>query len=297
MGKWTAKGFEIAGHPDDTRNADNPSWYSMDSALANKIYQINTRFGLDVRTNVNHWFVWCGNDENGNQDFGAQARLEEKNGIEMDANYAHYDMNSTQGNYYLGSPGENQGNFTGSGLVMKYADAEGKTVNVYQRYNSVYDQQYMESEDPEGFFNCFKGLLDRSLNKDIYSIISIKAHNNEYFFSKEPLMKMLSYVNENGIPVWTALKLLDFVKMKDEASFTNLRWSDRKLSFNFNSSLKHSHGLTFMLPEKHGEEQITGIYVDGEKSQYEIKTVKGYQYAFVTVEPGSDYAIRVHYGN
>ncbi len=34
-------------------------------------------------------------------------------------------------------------------------------------------------------------------------------------------MKMLAYANSNGIPVWTALKLLDFIKMREEASFTN----------------------------------------------------------------------------
>jgi hypothetical protein len=31
--KWTAKGFEIAGHPDDTREAGNPTWNRMDSAI------------------------------------------------------------------------------------------------------------------------------------------------------------------------------------------------------------------------------------------------------------------------
>ena len=239
--KWTAKGFEIAGHPDDTRNAENPTWNNMDSALTTRVHQINTLYGLDVKTNVNHWFVWCGNDETGKQDFGAQAKLEEQHGIEMDANYAFYDMNSNQPEHYLGSLGTTQGNYTGSGLVMKYADVNGKTVNVYQRYNAIYDQQYNESHDPEGFFNAFKGLMDRSLNDDIYSVVSIKSHNNEYYFSKEPLMKMLDYANTKDIPVWTALNLLEFLKMKDEASFTDFNWSDNQLSFRLNSSLKHNN--------------------------------------------------------
>ncbi len=124
--KWTAKGFEISGHPDDTREAGNPHWNTMDSALAVQNLKIESKFGVKVRTNVNHWFVWCGRDENGNQDFAAQARLEEKNGIEMDANYAFYDMNSNQPEHYLGSLGTNQGNYTGSGLVMKYAGPKWK---------------------------------------------------------------------------------------------------------------------------------------------------------------------------
>jgi hypothetical protein len=293
--KWTEKGFEIAGHPDDTRNAENPTWNSMDSALANKIYQINTRFGLDVKTNVNHWFVWCGNDENGNQDFGAQARLEEKYGIGMDANYAFYDMNSNQPEHYLGSLGTNQGNYTGSGLVMKYADVHGRTLNVYQRYNAIYDQQYNESHDPEGFFSAFKGLVDRSLYDDIYSVVSIKAHNNEYYFSKKPLMKMLDYAKAKDIPVWTALNLLDFLKMKDEASFTNFNWLNNSLSFRLNSSLTHSNGLTFLIPAMHGDKKLSMITKDGEIIFYSIIKVKGVDYAFITVQGGSNHEFVITY--
>ena len=293
--QWTEKGFEIAGHPDDTRNAEKPSWNSMDSAMATMVNQIRTLYGLEVRTNVNHWFVWCGNDENGNQDFGAQARLEEKYGIEMDANYAFYDMDSNQPEHYLGSLGTNQGNYAGSGLVMKYADANGRTVNVYQRYNAIYDQQYNESHDPEGFFRAFRGLVDRSLNEDVYSVVSIKAHNNEYYFSKEPLMKMLNYANAKGIPVWTALNLLDFLKMKDEASFSEFNWSGNSLSFRLKSSLKHSKGLSFLIPALYGDKAITSITKDGETIFYNIRRVKGLDYAFVTVKGGSDYEFVIKY--
>ena len=295
--KWTAKGFEIAGHPDDTQNAGLPSWNSMDRALATRMNQMKTLYGLEVRTNVNHWFVWCGNDENGNQDFGAQARLEEKHGIGMDANYAFYDMDSNQPEHYLGSLGTRQGNYTGSGLVMKYADVHGRTVNVYQRYNAIYDQQYNESNDPEGFFDAFRGLVDRSLNEDVYSIVSIKAHNNEYYFSKESLMKMLDYANTRGIPVWTALNLLDFLKMKDEASFSDFSWSDNRLSFRLNSSLTHSSGLTFLIPVKHGDTKISSITKDGGTAYFSIRKVKGVDYAFVTVRGGTDYDFVITYRN
>ena len=267
----------------------------MDSALASKIYQINTRFGLDVKTNVNHWFVWCGKDENGNQDFGAQARLEEKYGIGMDASYAFYDMNSNQPEHYLGSLGKNQGNYTGSGLIMNFADVNGRTVNVYQRYNAIYDQQYNESHDPEGFFGAFKGLVDRSLYDDIYSVVSIKAHNNEYYFSKKPLMKMLEYANAKDIPVWTALNLLDFLKMKDEATFTNFSWSNSSLSFRLNSSLTHSNGLTFMIPVMYGNKRILSITKDGEKTSFSIRKVKSIDYAFITVQGGLNYEFMITY--
>lgn len=293
--KWTAKGFEIAGHPDDTKEAGNPAWNHMDSVLNSIKTQIATKYGLSIRTNVDHWFVWCGTDADGIQDFGAQARLEEKHSIEMDANYAHYDMNSNQGGHFLGSSGIQQGNYNGSGLAMKYADTKGKTVNVYQRFNSVYDQQYNERHDPEGFFNCFKGLMDRSLNNEVYSIVSIKSHNDEYYFSKKPLMKMLTYANSNNIPVWTALKLLDFLKMKDEANFSDFNWSKNRLSFKLSSNLANSNGLTFLLPLIHCGLKMRSISIDGIDRKIEHRMIRGCEYSFVAVIPGKVYNVSASY--
>ena len=293
--KWMAKGFEIAGHPDDTKEAGNPDWNNMDSVIKAKKSEIAGKYGLQIRTNVNHWFVWCGKDQYGNPDFAAQSQLEEINGIELDINYAHYDIKSNQGDHYLGPLGADQGNFTGSGLPMKFANVKGKIINVYQHLNAVYDQQYNESHDPEGFFNCFKGLMDRSLNNEVYSFISVKSHNDEYYFSKNPLMKMLAYANSNGIPVWTALKQLDFIKMRAEASFTNINWSNNSLSFNLNSSLKNSNGLAIMVPHNFGNKKIKGISKNGDDASFIVREVRGSDYALLTVVPGKMYQISASY--
>jgi hypothetical protein len=294
--KWTAKGYEIAGHPDDTKEADNPDWNSMNNAISMKKREIAGKYGLPMHTNVNHWFVWCGRNADGKADFAAEARVEEKNGIELDINYAQYDLRSNQTEHFLGPPGTNQGNFTGSGLLMKFADVNGKIINVYQLLNAVYDQEYNESHDPEGFYNCFRGLMDRSLHNEVYSFISVKSHNDEYYFSKIPLMKMLAYSKKNGVPVWTALKLLDYIKMKDEATFTDISWLNNRLSFNLNSSVKHSNGLTFMVPFNSRDKEIKRITRNGKDATFIIRSVKGSDYAFLTVEPGVNYSILVNYG-
>jgi hypothetical protein len=293
--KWTARGFEIAGHPDDTKEARNPTWNRMDSVISSRKKEIATNYGLPMRTNVNHWFVWCGKDSDGKQEFAAEAKIEEKHGIELDINYSHYDINSNQGEHYLGPLGINQGNFNGSGLVMKFADSKGKIINVYQQLNAVYDQEYTESHDPDGFYNCFKGLMDRSLNNEVYSFISVKSHNDEYYFSKSPLMKMLAYANQQKIPVWTEMKLLDFIKMKDEAAFKGIDWTNNKLSFIINSSIKNSSGLTFMVPDKFEDLKIKGITIDGKESPFITRTVKGTDYAFGTVESGKNHSVIVNY--
>jgi hypothetical protein len=297
VNSWVNKGFEISGHPDDTKQATNPDWKTMDSVYENIIGRLKGQYGIEgMQTTTNHWFVWCGKNADGTSDFAAQARIEEKHGIGLDCNYAHYDNGSNQG-HFLGASGTNQGNYTGSGLIMKFADVDGKVINVYQQLNNVYDQQYMEHKDQDGYFNCFKGLMDRSLDDEVYSYISAKAHNNEYYFSKIPLMKSLDYANSRGIPVWTELKLLSFLKAKDEAAFTNINWANNRLSFKIKSSLTNINRLTCMVPYVHDRKKINKITINGVTIPYSVKLIKGFDYAMFTIKPGASYDLVITYIN
>ncbi len=294
--KWSSEGFEISGHPDDTREAGKPVWSNMDSILALKKKEIADLYGLEMKTIVNHWFVWCGTDSSGMPEFAAQAAIEAKHGLGMDVNYAHYDNGSNQ-DHFLGEQGYNQGNFTGSGLIMKFATSKGKILDIYQHLNNVYDQLYNENQDPEGFFNCFKGLLDRSLNDQAYSFISIKSHNDEYYFSKEPLLKMIDYAGSKGIPVWTAEKLNDFVRMRDEAGFSDICWKNSRLSFLINSSKEHSSDLSVMIPYSHNNLIINEISLNGKKTDYVVRIIKGIQYVFILIQPNAIHSITAQYSS
>lgn len=110
-------------------------------------------------------------------------------------------------------------------------------------------------------------------------------------------MKMLAYANSNGIPVWTVSKLAEFVKMRDEARFTRISWSDNKMSFRLHSSLKHSSALTVIVPLNHRDNKLSAIECNGEEVTYIVRSVKGYDYAFLVVEPGKDYYFRIAFDN
>jgi hypothetical protein len=293
--QWTKNGFEIGGHPDDTRQAAQPDWKTMDSVFASLNDELKATYGLPaMKTVTNHWFVWVGSDKDGNQDFSAQAKIEEKHGVGLDCNYAHYDNGSTFG-HFLGASGTLQGNYTGSGLPMRFADMHGNIMNVYQQLNNVYDQQYMEHKDQDGYFNAFRGIMDRSLNDEVYSTVSVKAHNNEYFFSEIPLMKMLDYAKTKNVPVWTVAELLGFLRAKAEARFDNIRWSDNTLSFRLRSSVTNENGITFLLPAEHDGRRVTNITANGRVKTLVVKPVKRSEYAWVTVAPGTDYDIEAIY--
>ena len=294
--KWANRGFEISGHPDDTRQATHPDWRTMDSVYTALESELKESYGVNgMKTVTNHWFVWTGSLADGTQDFSAQAKIEEKHGIGLDCNYAHYDNGSPEG-HFLGTMGYKQGNYTGSGLSMKFADPNGKIINVFQQLNNVYDQQYMEHKDQDGYFNAFKGIMDRSVRGGVYSTISVRAHNNEYFFSEVPLMKMLDYAKQQEIPVWTELNFLEFLRAKEETTINDITWDDNQLSYTIHSTLKHENGITHLIPLLFNRKIIREIRVNGNPYRYKVHVIKGTSYAFVTLSPGSEHSIAISYG-
>ena len=108
---------------------------------------------------------------------------------------------------------------------------------------------------------------------------------------------MLDYANDHAIPVWTVIKLLDFLKAKDEAVFTNLKWSDNNLSFKIQSSLTHTNGITCMIPYQYRSKKVGKISINGTTRSYTVRPIKGFEYALVTVKPGTTYNMEVQYIN
>lgn len=106
---------------------------------------------------------------------------------------------------------------------------------------------------------------------------------------------MLNYAKSNQIPVWTAIKLLDFIKAKDEAVFTDIAWSNNHLVFKIKSTITHSNGITFMIPYSFKERKAGSIVVNSVSHPIKIHSIKGCEYAMLTISPGSNYNIDVTY--
>ena len=292
---WTERGFEMSGHPDDTKQAVKPDWNTMDSVYTTLQNRLRESFGISsMRTITNHWFVWVGNDPDGRKNFAAQAKLEEKHGVGLDCNYAHYDNGSNQG-HFLGPMGLNQGNYTGSGLTMKFANGDGGILNIYQQLNNVYDQQYMEHKDQEGYFNAFKGIMDRSLHNEVYSSISVRAHNNEYFFSETPLMQMLDYARERNVPVWTELSWLQFLEAKDGSTFQNITWANNEVTFDIHSNISFDRELACLVPYRFNDKKVNAVRV-GERTTFDVIAINGTEYARLYFKTGVGTHFEVFYG-
>ena len=170
---------------------------------------------------------------------------------------------------------------------MKFADPDGRIIDIYQVFTNVYDQQFMEADDSEGFYNRYKKIMDRSLEQDVYSIIGLKAHNAEWHWTRTPILRMLDYAIEKRVPVCTARKLLDFLLIKDSATFENIYYQDKLLSFTIHSP-EPANSLTVMVPYTHQGKILNILKKNGIAVSPVIRKVKGKEYAFIVLEEETD---------
>ena len=278
VANWVSNGHEIACHIDDTIEAVQPTYAGMNFAACATIKAHQQVYGYAPRTVRNHWIVWYG--------WTDQAAIEAELGLGMDCNLYHYDLGSSHGHYLGGI-----GNFTGSGLPMRFIDKDGQVIDIYQSLTQLPDEQWLE----ENLYGCFKILLDRSLDLETYTFVNVNFHTDRWqVWSKKPGLDMLDYANRRGVPLWTAEHTLNFLKARDSASFQNIHWSDNKLSFTFDVPLGEQ-GLTIMLPQNLNVLTISRVEIDGTRQTFRRMTIKGHNYALVDTGLGGSFHIIAYY--
>ena len=288
---WVAEGHEMAAHPgfldgaQQDAYAKNPTWSQAEERVRGKVEEIKHLYGQKSTTMVHHWFVWCGLDLAGSPDPVAMARIFEAQGIGMESHFVHYDGADSPQQGFLGGR-QWFGNFTGSGLPLKLADEDGTPLGVYQLINNVYDQLYTEAHDPQGFFRCFQTILDASLDGRAPSWIHVKAHNDEWWFSREPILKMLAYARERNIAVITMQKCLEFSQARDDARFESLTWDGAVLEFEVASRVTASSQLPLELPALWSGRRCTEVLMDG---------VAQPSLTVLLLSPGTRHSIRARY--
>ncbi len=284
--EWRSNGNEVAIHYNDVPNYANPTYANMKAVIDTMTKNFLNSYGYLPNTVRNHWVVWVSKDSTGDKEFAEQAKLETKYGIGMDGNYYQFGGNKVYPNW-MGDVGH----ITGSGLPMKFADSKGWILNIYQSNTQLPDETWLK-ENIESKGNA---LIDRSLDEENFTWINANFHTWYWPETRPYGLKILEYCRRRGVPVWTAEKAFEFLKMKDEAAFENIKWKNNELTFTLNSSLKHSKGLTLMVPAFYKHFKVRNISKDTINQSFIIKMIKGFSYAFVTVEPGKSYNFCVLY--
>lgn len=286
VNKWRSNGNEVAIHYNDVPNYADPVYSSMNTVFDTMTSNFRNVYGISPKTVRNHWVVWCSRDSSGQKEFAEQAVIEEKYGLGFDCNYYPFGGNKVYPNW-----AGDVGHFTGSGIPMKFADASDRIVNVYQSNTQLPDETWLK----ENIEIKSKTLIDRSLDEENFTYINANFHTWYWGECREPGLRILDHCKSRGVPVWTAERVYEFLKMKDEASFSDIEWSENTLTFNLSSAIPNPDGLTILLPADHGDLKISSVAIDGLIRQFEHRTIKGNEYASITVTPGKFYKISAGY--
>jgi len=284
--RWRAAGHEVSVHYNDVPNYSAPDYSNMSEVYERMTREFTAAYGLVPRTSRNHWAVWCSKDETGKIEFSEQARIEEKYGIQFDCNYYQFGGNNVFPNF-LGEVGH----FTGSGIPMRFADTQGRIINVFQSNTQLPDETWLKPNVE----NRGKVLIDRSIDDENYTWINANFHTWYWPECREAGLHILDHCNSRGVPVFTTERANNFVRTKDEATFTGINWKDNTLSFTVSSSHACRDRLTILLPATFGKSKLAELNLDDKKTKFSLWKIKGTVYSYVSVEPGHIHSISVKY--
>ncbi len=295
MQVWRSQGHEFGLHP-YAYHPDPYEPYNVDDLTEG--YSVSDNWfrskysNSPSRTVRNHEVAWLGWT-----DAAALTASYVPNSAAMDTNFYHF------GPWIKIPNGEwPHGYITGSGQPMKFIEADGTVLPVYQQLTQLVDEQLTTGANFEGLsaaqaIQVSRQLIDASLAGD-YAALMTQFHIGSWPNGtvKDWAEGTMSYANSQNVPLLSADQWLSFTETRHDANFTNIAWnqSTSQLSFNLQSATS-AHTLSMLVPLTYDNQYINSVSVGGSAASYQTVTISGQNLALVTV-PSNDYAVTVTYG-
>jgi 3-polyprenyl-4-hydroxybenzoate decarboxylase len=273
VGAYTAQGFEIGNHmwmsglaaggdaPTSVCNDYSPVSVAADYSKQLTLFSSLFPTALPVRTNRTHCIVWS--------DFDSQASAAAANGIRFDTNYYYWPPSWT-----IDVPGV----FTGSGMPMRFAKADGTMLDVYQATTQMTDesgQTYPKNVDV---------LLDNALGATgYYGAFVANMHTDTAVHAGS--QAIVASALARSVPIVSAVQMLTWIDGRNSTAFGPIAWSNNVLSFSVVPGTG-ANGLQMMLPVDTGTLHLGTVTLNGTPVASTVRTIKGVAYAFVTVGVG-----------
>jgi hypothetical protein len=166
---------------------------------------------------------------------------------------------------------------TGSGLPMRFSDANGGLIDVYQQETHLVDEVFA------GLSKAVAGLFDRAIGPEGY----YGAFGTHYDFNQEfdaPLMKMAL---TRGIPMVSVQQMLDWTDGRNASMVKTIAWSDGVLSFEVKADRRADKLLSGMLPMQAAGGRLREIRRGDKPVSFVTETIKGVEYALFECGSGS----------
>ena len=205
-------------------------------------------------------------------DYATQPQVEFEHGMRLDTTYEYWPA---------GWVANRPGFFTGSGLPMRFVDATGAPIDVYQAATQLSDaagQDYPTTID---------ALLDSALGpEEYYGVFTAAMHADDA--SLDAANAIVASARTRGVPVIAARQLLEWLDGRNGSSFQSMSWNGATLSFSVGIA-SGATGLQVMVPANilTATRTLTSITLNGNPVAFVRQTIKGIEYAVFAVAAGS----------
>jgi hypothetical protein len=174
---------------------------------------------------------------------------------------------------------------TGSGQMMKFADLDGTTIDLYQAHTHMND----EASQPYPF------TVDSLLNDAVgpagyYGMFTANMHTDD--IDSQGSDAIVESAQARGVPIISARQALKWVEGRNASSFKDFSWSGGNLGFTVVQA-PGATGLRGMLPVQSATGTLTGVTREGSPVALTQRTIKGVAYAFF---PATDGRYQALYG-
>jgi len=267
---WRAAGHGVSVH---VYGGGPDTYAALYPAYQHIVNSLQTKFGHGARTARSHTIDWTG--------WADMAAIEAEFGTGLDTNYYHYLPQ-------LLPYGDNaNGYFTGSGLPQRFSDENGNVLSIYQALTEWPDEWF----DNNGFTadqtaqiiqDMFTAAENGYYSAFVANIHHVRYNNVSGDITHDWANQVWAYARDNGIPMWSAEMLLDFVEARDGAHFDNIHWDGATLAFDFSTPVG-GQDLTLMVPAQAAGGNLQSIQVNGSPTTYVVETIKGRDYALFTL--------------
>ena len=194
-------------------------------------------------------------------DYATQPAVETGRGIRLDTNYSGLAF------------------FTGSGLPMRFTDATGGMIDVYQAATQL-DVALGES-DPA----VIDGLLAKASGPEGYYGAFVANMQADWDYSAG-VDRIIASAKTHGVPVVAARQLLDWVDGRNESSFQALTWAGGTLTFSIAIG-PTANSLQAMLPGTMAAGGLKTLTLDSSPVAFTKQTIKGVEYVLFQAAPGT----------
>ena len=116
------------------------------------------------------------------------------------------------------------GLFTGSGMPMRFADVDGRTIDVYQAATQMTDESGQSLDETSATSFTINALLDNAIGpKGYYGVFTANMHTDNVSHTGSEVI--ITSAQARGVPVVSARQMLDWLDGRNNSSFGGLAWS------------------------------------------------------------------------